>query len=80
VRAFAKVRTTTLLLPLVKRIALHLLRGIAHTHEGGIVHTDFKLDNILFPTVVLQTTPKYGWRRRSRMTAWCKLRSRNLYP
>ena len=36
--------------PLAKRIALHLLRGLAHTHERGVVHTDLKHDNIFFDT------------------------------
>ncbi|KAG5718382.1 Dual specificity protein kinase lkh1 [Termitomyces sp. T112] len=34
--------------PLAKRIILHTLRGIAHTHKHGFIHTDLKLDNILF--------------------------------
>ncbi|KAK0464509.1 kinase-like protein [Desarmillaria tabescens] len=33
-----------------KRILLHLLRGIAHIHSRGIVHTDLKHDNIFFDT------------------------------
>jgi serine/threonine protein kinase len=52
VKAFVKARTTALPLPLVKRIVLHLLRGIAHTHERGIVHTDIKHDNIFFSTTM----------------------------
>ncbi|KAG6883738.1 hypothetical protein C0993_004157 [Termitomyces sp. T159_Od127] len=35
---------------LVKRIILHTLRGLAHTHQRGYVHTDLKLDNIFFST------------------------------
>ncbi|OCH87802.1 kinase-like protein [Obba rivulosa] len=34
--------------PLAKRILLHILRGIAHMHKCGVVHTDLKRDNILF--------------------------------
>ncbi|KAJ6600465.1 kinase-like protein, partial [Mycena vulgaris] len=37
-------------LPTAKRIILHLLRGIAHAHSRGIVHTDIKHDNIFFAT------------------------------
>ncbi|KAG6875820.1 hypothetical protein C0993_007255, partial [Termitomyces sp. T159_Od127] len=35
-------------LPLAKRIMLHCLRGIAHMHKHGYIHTDIKFDNILF--------------------------------
>lgn len=37
-------------LPLVKRILLHTLRGIAHAHKNGVVHTDIKIENIFFDT------------------------------
>jgi serine/threonine protein kinase len=37
-------------LPLVKRILLHTLRGLAHMHHCQIVHTDLKHDNIMFGT------------------------------
>ncbi|KAF8578444.1 kinase-like protein [Ramaria rubella] len=36
--------------PLVKRILLHILRGIAHAHKCGVVHTDLKSDNFFFNT------------------------------
>ncbi|KAF8957039.1 kinase-like domain-containing protein [Flammula alnicola] len=37
-------------LPLVKRILLHTLWGLAHMHHCQIVHTDLKHDNIMFDT------------------------------
>ncbi|KAF9495900.1 kinase-like protein [Pleurotus eryngii] len=49
-KALLKSRNSPFPLPLAKRIILHLLRGIAFSHERGIVHTDIKLDNILFTT------------------------------
>ena len=42
-------------LPLVKRILLHTLRGIAHLHSCGAVHTDLKDDNIMFSTKSMST-------------------------
>lgn len=42
-------------LPLAKRILLHVLRGIAHAHRSGVVHTDLKHDNIFFDTRVSTT-------------------------
>ena len=51
-KALVEARKTALPLPLVKRIVLHLLRGIAHAHERGIVHTDIKHDNIFFSTTM----------------------------
>lgn len=47
-KALVEARTTTLPHCLIKRIALHLLRGIAHVHELVTVHTDLKRDNIFF--------------------------------
>ncbi|KAF8062371.1 kinase-like protein [Lyophyllum atratum] len=35
-------------LPLAKHILLHTLRGLAHMHHCGTVHTDLKHDNIMF--------------------------------
>ncbi|KAG9227128.1 hypothetical protein CCMSSC00406_0010232 [Pleurotus cornucopiae] len=49
-RTLLKSRSSSFPLPLAKRIILHLLRGIAFAHERRIVHTDIKLDNILFTT------------------------------
>jgi serine/threonine protein kinase len=53
VKGLAEARTTALPSPLVKRILLHLLRGIAHVHGRGIVHTDIKPDNIFFSTTMI---------------------------
>ncbi|EJD45547.1 kinase-like protein [Auricularia subglabra TFB-10046 SS5] len=50
VRTLIRSRDTPLPLPLAKRILLHLLRGIAHLHERGAVHTDLKHDNVFFTT------------------------------
>ncbi|KAF9495911.1 hypothetical protein BDN71DRAFT_1430595 [Pleurotus eryngii] len=41
---------TLLLLPLAKCIILHLLYGIASAHGRHVVHTNLKVDNILFTT------------------------------
>ncbi|KAK0455646.1 kinase-like protein [Desarmillaria tabescens] len=38
--------------PLAKRIILHLLRGIAHAHSRGVMHTDLKHNNIFFDTPI----------------------------
>ncbi|KAF9495901.1 kinase-like protein [Pleurotus eryngii] len=50
VRSLVVFRTSPLPLPLVKRILLHFLRGIAFAHERKIVHTSLKFDNVLFTT------------------------------
>jgi serine/threonine protein kinase len=42
-------------LALAKRILLHTLRGIAHLHGLGIVHTDLKPNNIMFDYGPLST-------------------------
>ncbi|KAK7029353.1 hypothetical protein VNI00_014607 [Paramarasmius palmivorus] len=49
VSALIAVRATQrrLSLPLAKRILLHLLRGLCHSHSRCVVHADIKLDNIL---------------------------------
>lgn len=45
-KALVEARTTTLPHCLIKRIALHLLRGIAHVHELVTVYTDLKHDTM----------------------------------
>ncbi|KAF9018567.1 kinase-like protein [Hymenopellis radicata] len=37
-------------LPVIKRVVLHTLRGLAYAHACGIVHTDIKRDNIFIDT------------------------------
>ena len=44
------VAPTNIPLPLVKRILRHTLKGIAHLHSRGIVHTDLKWDNVMMDT------------------------------
>ena len=44
----------TLPLPLTKRILLHTLRGIAHAHKSGVVHTDIKPSNIFINSSITQ--------------------------
>ncbi|KAJ7764787.1 kinase-like protein [Mycena metata] len=39
-------------LPLTKRILLHTLRGLAHAHKCGVVHTDLKPENIFVSNVM----------------------------
>jgi serine/threonine protein kinase len=48
VKSFQVGMNSVLPLPLVKRILLHTLRGIAHMHSCNIIHTDLKHDNIMF--------------------------------
>ncbi|KAF8323237.1 kinase-like protein [Clavulina sp. PMI_390] len=50
VKALQRSRPAHFPLPLAKRISLHLLRGLAHMHERGVVHTDLKHDNIFYTT------------------------------
>lgn len=35
-------------LPLAKHIALHMVRGVSHSHNREVIHTDLKHDNIFF--------------------------------
>ncbi|KAJ7435298.1 kinase-like protein [Mycena galericulata] len=60
VKALSSSREHPFDLPTAKRIILHLLRGIAHAHSRGIVHTDIKHDNIFF-TTDLETTDIERW-------------------
>ncbi|KAJ7157465.1 kinase-like domain-containing protein, partial [Mycena filopes] len=50
VKSLVNSRETPLPPPTSKRILLHLLRGLVHMHDRGVVHTDLKQDNILFST------------------------------
>ena len=38
-------------LELFKKVILDILKGLNHIHQKGIIHTDLKLDNILFKEV-----------------------------
>ncbi|KAF8077002.1 kinase-like domain-containing protein [Lyophyllum atratum] len=43
-------------LPLAKRILLHTLHGLAHTHHCGFAHTDLRQENIMFDTGAAELT------------------------
>ncbi|KAF9018565.1 kinase-like protein [Hymenopellis radicata] len=47
---YEHVKNEDLPLPVVKRVLLHTLRGLAYAHACGIVHTDIKRDNIFIDT------------------------------
>ncbi|KAE9396570.1 kinase-like protein [Gymnopus androsaceus JB14] len=48
VRALCGQKPEPIALPIVKRILLHTLRGLAFAHFRGVVHTDIKANNIFF--------------------------------
>lgn len=85
-KTLIEARTTALSLPLAKRIALHLLHGIARAREREVVHTNFKLDNVFFSTTMTTDDLEAGLRkilrsdmdRRPRMTARCRAVSQPL--
>lgn len=43
---------------LMKRILLHLLNGLKHLHENGIIHRDLKLENVMMSDKTDQAIPK----------------------
>lgn len=53
VSAFRKSLGAPVPLPLAKRIILHLLRGLAHVHSYGMVHTDLKFNNVFYETTMM---------------------------
>ena len=69
VKTPAEARKTALLLPLVKRIVLHLFRGIAYVHERGIMHTDIKHDNFFSGTMTADDIETWVMKEPSRRHA-----------
>ncbi|KAH0581620.1 hypothetical protein H2248_011322 [Termitomyces sp. 'cryptogamus'] len=49
-RLLSHFRHCRLTFTFIRRIILHILRGLAHTHKHGYIHSDLKLDNIFFST------------------------------
>lgn len=87
VKSLQDAHKLALPLPLAKRILLHMLRGIAHTHRNGVVHTDLKQNNIFFDTgMTTEEIDNYLFRillgvtlRKHLLMVSCKLRYRNHF-